>query len=159
MNKKKRINNNQHTCIFANAKLQRHKNTKCKEQKYKRKIYIMGETSTGPQQKSRACSLQGPLAASPAEIWTRIRWPRLDFFSMQQNISMSLMRLCFFFWGGQCCTVSSKQSSWRNAALGLGKTHSHSHRSKYVLCSLSEVFVKYLASFKDGRSRWWIVKL
>ena len=104
----KRSKNNQQSCFFANSKLQHHKNTKCKEQnckeqkckeqkckeqncreqKYKRKKYIMRETSTGPQQKSRACSLQGPLAASPAEIWTRIRWPRLDFLRATKYINV-----------------------------------------------------------------------
>ena len=102
-------------CILAIAKIYIQKN------KQQRKKYIMRETSTGPQQKSRACSLQGPLAASPAEIWTRIRWPRLDIFACNKIYQCHWWDYVFF-WGGRSCTVSSKQSSWRNAALGLGKT-------------------------------------
>ena len=116
------------------TKMQRTKMQRTKQQKTK--IHNEGNINRASA-KEQGLLLAGSTGCFSGGDLDQDQVTTFGFFCRQQNISMSLMWLDVFFWGGRCCTVSSKQSSRRNAALGLCKTHCH--RSKDVLCSLSEV--------------------
>ena len=125
----KRSKNNQHSCFFANSKLQHHKNTKCKEQKckeqnakyknaekkmqrtkiQKKKIHNEGNINRASA-KEQGLLLAGTAGCFSGGDLDQDQVTPLGFFCRQQNISMSLKRLCFFL-DGRSCTVSSKKSS------------------------------------------------
>ena len=99
-------------CILAKIKIQKISN--------KEKIHNEGNINRASA-KEQGLLLAGTAGCFSGGDLDQDQVTPLGFFCRQQNISMSLKRLCFFL-DGRSCTVSSKQSSWRNAALGLGKT-------------------------------------